>query len=100
MAGEIYRVILHFRSNYDGVPDRAEVERYIKGYLEAMQGIGQVTDVEVVHLVSTPEVITDVATINDRTTIPAPPPHSAVPAVLVEEPDTGRKTKLPGTGEH
>jgi hypothetical protein len=96
MAGELYRVILHFRSNYEGVPDKAEVERYIARYLEAMQGIGQVTDVEVVHLVPTPEVITDVATVHDRTTIPAPP--SVVPAVLIEEPDTGRKTKLPGTG--
>lgn len=97
MASETFRVILHFRSNFETPPDKVVVEGYIAKYLEAMAGIGQVLDVEVVTLEQVAEVILDGPTVSDRTTIPAPP--APVPAVIIEEPDTGRKTRLPGTGQ-
>jgi hypothetical protein len=104
MAGELYRVVLRFRSNFDKVPEKVNVERYVSDYLQAMQGIGQILEVEVVAL----EPVIDVATVTDRITIPAPalvpepvpaPVSDPVPAVIVSEPDTGRRTKIPGTGD-
>jgi hypothetical protein len=94
VVAELYRVILHFRSNFDTKPDRVMVENYIAKYLEAMQGIGQVVDVEVVNLLQVQDVPTDAKTA--RTTLPPP---STGPEIIVEEPDTGKRTKLPGTGQ-
>jgi hypothetical protein len=104
MAGGLFRVILHFRSNFEGTTDKVYVSKYVEDWIRSMQGIGQVTDIEVVCVDEVPD---QVATVQDRLTVPAPappamsvPPGSIpIPAVMVEEPETGKKTKIPGTGE-
>ena len=102
MAGELFRVILHFRSNFAGEPDKTVIERHIADYLGTMQALGPVEHVEVVAMDEVSQVQIDVATVQDRTTIPVPappPPSSETPAIIIEEPDTGQRKKIPGTGE-
>jgi hypothetical protein len=94
MAGELYRVILHFRSNFQEKPDRRVVEDYITKFLETMQGLGHVENVEVLVLDEIPTMRDEL----DRSTIPVPAPVS-VPAVIISEPETGKRTKIPGTGD-
>jgi hypothetical protein len=95
MAGEVYLVVFRFRSNFEKPPNKEEVETYIRKYVELMQGIGQVTDVEVVNL----EQVPDAPPVTEKITIPAPPlPSGSAPEIIIEEPGTGKKIKLPGTG--
>jgi hypothetical protein len=96
MAGELFRVILHFRSNFQNRPDIPTIEKHIESYLSQMAALGHVEHVEVVSLNEVANVRDEL----DRSTIPVPAPApNSVPAVIISEPDTGKRTKIPGTGE-
>ena len=47
MARRTYRVVLEVLSNMDGDPPEGAEEKLIKGYLESLGGIGNITVLEV-----------------------------------------------------